>query len=837
MAGAGADAPKARLRVRAATAKLIKPGATDLPTIVKCMREIDTALRAPSPADRDDAAAEFCEGPEGDAERSALRWCAAALHRGIPEALHPGDVKAATFTVGVALQILISVSGADHAQQFGHVTRSGAHEAWPKRGNSLTKRRWAPDMWTPTGILPPLLRLARGGSSGSAQIRLRALQLAGSVARDAAAREEMVAGGWLDVAWRALEHRPRPDHTASETKEFIYTRETWQFLQETLPPPPEEAARDERDSERKGAEADSLADAAAALAVAGDRTGIQSHHRVAAEVGEREAMADDFERGGTEWHGRMVRLCGLKARPDLNGSLAFAIGPGGSSARIEVLANPLGVSAAAAASATARRHRGSSPETLVVPLACLSVFESPGLGLTDVTASGALDGAASVAAGASAERDAAFFADAVSRDADAVSRGAPGGNGVGLSTVRLSSDDAEARALDGDAAILSALAEADARRDARDWDAALAACEDASRAAAETCDNKSFARAFVMRFTFACFTEAAEAFAAEGNLEASSSARLGALRCAEQAMDLLEFRALAKPRDGRQGERPTSSLSEFTAEETRFARALVAAGRVEDVRNHFAGASLAVAFARDAYAPVLAGELMRSRRERERREPTTSAARAERATATSGAPEQKSDVRAERPTSPLISESACWRRLSFALRAVDAQRKLGALAVTWRPRGAVGETPGDAAGPGESLGAMRAAGYAAPSALPAGTHRAFRFARGAFLRAYLDLLVAWFAARGDVDASLEGERVALPGDERSGGESAERNVLSRVAAAGAALRVEPLMLQFSTGAFRNLAAEDEAFVAAEGGDEDAREARRARSAGGTGETT
>ena len=94
---------------------------------MKCMREIDTALRAPSPADRDAAAAEFCEGPEGDAERSALRWCAAALHRGIPEALHPGDVKAATFTVGVALQILISVSGADHAQQFGHVTRSGAH--------------------------------------------------------------------------------------------------------------------------------------------------------------------------------------------------------------------------------------------------------------------------------------------------------------------------------------------------------------------------------------------------------------------------------------------------------------------------------------------------------------------------------------------------------------------------------------------------------------------------------------------------------------------------------------------------------------------------------------
>lgn len=167
MAGGGADAPQARLRVRAATATLTRPGATDLPTIVKCMREIDTALRAPSPADRDAAAAEFCEGPEGDAERSALRWCAAALHRGIPEALHPGDVKAATFTVGVALQILISVSGADHAQQFGHVTRGGSHEAWPKRGSAVIARRWKPDMWTPTGILPPLLRLARAQAVGA----------------------------------------------------------------------------------------------------------------------------------------------------------------------------------------------------------------------------------------------------------------------------------------------------------------------------------------------------------------------------------------------------------------------------------------------------------------------------------------------------------------------------------------------------------------------------------------------------------------------------------------------------------------------------------------------
>jgi hypothetical protein len=755
MAGGGADAPQARLRVRAATATLTRPGATDLPTIVKCMREIDTALRAPSPADRDAAAAEFCEGPEGDAERSALRWCAAALHRGIPEALHPGDVKAATFTVGVALQILISVSGADHAQQFGHVTRGGSHEAWPKRGSAVIARRWKPDMWTPTGILPPLLRLARAQAVGQ-QIRLRALQLAGSVARDPRARQEMVAGGWLDVAWRALEHRPRPDHTEQETKEFIYTRETWQFLQETLPAP-EDAGRTEGVLRARPRRDDFASDDASP-----SHATEAAHDRVATEAGEREATEEDFPRGETEWHGRMVRLRGLKARPDLNGSLAFAQGPGGSADRVAVLANPLGV--ASSSSATTDGNEGEkSPEVLSVRHACLSVFESPGLGLGDV-ACGAPDGAASVAAGASAEKDARDFSSSNAEEKDSAKNSAR--------DFPYSS-------------ILGALAEADARRAEGDWDGAIAACEDAARAAAETCDHKSFARAFVMRRTFACLTEAAEARAAAGKEKESADARLAALRCAEQAMDLLEFRSLAKLRDGRLGERPPSSLSEFTADETRFARALVDAGRAEEVRTEFAGASLAVAFARDCYAPALAGEFIR---------------------------ETSNDDTDD--TCDIVSESACWRRLSFALRAVDAQRKLGALAVTWRPRGVVGETPEDAPGPGESLGATRAVGYAVPAALPKGTHRAFRAARGAFLRTYLDLLVARFAALGE------------------GNEKGHETVAPRVAAVGAALRVEPLMLQFSVGGFRDLMAEDEAFVAAEA-DEDVREARRAGAAGET----
>jgi hypothetical protein len=511
----------------------------------------------------------------------------------------------------------------------------------------------------------------------------------------------------------------------------------------------------------------------------------------------------------------MVRLRGLKARPDLNGSLAFAQGPGGSADRVAVLANPLGVASRSASASASASHEGSRgpPEVLSVRRACLAVFESPGLGLGDL-ARAAPAGAASVDAGAAAETDACFFLDAEETGARLKAQ-------TNATNETASTSSSSTRSHHG--SILGALAEADARRDARDWDGALAACEDAARAAAETCDNKSFARAFVMRRTFECFSDAAEAHAAAGNLDASSNARLGALRCAEQAMDLLEFRALAKLRDGRQGERPTSSLSEFTEDETRFVRALVAAGRAEDVRNHFAGASLAVAFARDAFAPALAGALIRKS---ERREPTAEDAPDARDVLERAGPTDSGDPDLDRRV-PVVSESACWRRLSFALRAVDAQRKLGALAVTWRPRGVVGEAPGDAAGPGESLGATRAAGYAAPSALPAGTHRAFRKARGAFLRTYLDLLVARFAGSPRRGISEEG----APNDANDANET----VPPRVAAAGAALRVEPLMLQFSVGAFGDLMAEDEAFAAAEA-DEETREARRVRSAGANGET-
>ena len=64
--------------------------------------------------------------------------------------------------------------------------------------------------------------------------------------------------------------------------------------------------------------------------------------RRAPEAGERDATEVDFPPGETDWHGQMVRVRGLVARPDLNGALGYAQGVGGSSDRVAVLVNPLG---------------------------------------------------------------------------------------------------------------------------------------------------------------------------------------------------------------------------------------------------------------------------------------------------------------------------------------------------------------------------------------------------------------------------------------------------------------------------------------------------------------
>jgi hypothetical protein len=40
------------------------------------------------------------------------------------------------------------------------------YTAWPKRGLDVIARTWRADMWTPTGILPPLLALTRAAPVG-----------------------------------------------------------------------------------------------------------------------------------------------------------------------------------------------------------------------------------------------------------------------------------------------------------------------------------------------------------------------------------------------------------------------------------------------------------------------------------------------------------------------------------------------------------------------------------------------------------------------------------------------------------------------------------------------
>ena len=131
-------------------------------------RVLDTALRVPG-ADGDAAAAAFCaaaaparsSAPVDSGVPSALRWCAGVLHRGVPEHGAPAEVKGAVFVVGVALQVLLSCSGADHRQQFGHVARDGSHLRWPSAAPRSCARH-GPRTWTRPRASSPRPSASRG---------------------------------------------------------------------------------------------------------------------------------------------------------------------------------------------------------------------------------------------------------------------------------------------------------------------------------------------------------------------------------------------------------------------------------------------------------------------------------------------------------------------------------------------------------------------------------------------------------------------------------------------------------------------------------------------------
>ena len=51
--------------------------------------------------------------------------------------------------------------------------------------------------------------------------------------------------------------------------------------------------------------------------------GTESEWRRMPEAGERDVGEDDLAASDTTWHGQMVRVVGLKARPDLNGKALY----------------------------------------------------------------------------------------------------------------------------------------------------------------------------------------------------------------------------------------------------------------------------------------------------------------------------------------------------------------------------------------------------------------------------------------------------------------------------------------------------------------------------------
>ena len=175
---------------------------------LRCVRDLDTALRSPGD-DGDAACAEFCAGPPGAPHRAALAWFAGKLRKGVADGVgDPMRKREDVFTTAAALQVLVSASGGDHRATFGHTSRDGSHERWPKRGYELCHARWPPTVLAPTGILPPLLALTQAKTAGP-QVWMRALQLAGSIARcDDAVAHEMARTGWPRVCAKVVRAMP-----------------------------------------------------------------------------------------------------------------------------------------------------------------------------------------------------------------------------------------------------------------------------------------------------------------------------------------------------------------------------------------------------------------------------------------------------------------------------------------------------------------------------------------------------------------------------------------------------------------------------------------------------
>ena len=276
---------------------------------LRCVRDLDTALRSPGD-DGDAACAEFCAGPPGAPHRAALAWFAGKLRKGVvADVGDPMRKREDVFTTAAALQVLVSASGGDHRATFGHTSRDGSHERWPKRGYALCHARWAPTVLAPTGILPPLLALTRAKTAGP-QVWMRALQLAGSIARcDDAVAHEMARTGWPRVCAEVVKAIPDQAWDEARAREFIVEREVWQWLDSRFAA----CAQTHTDKPRNTLRSFTVV----------ERLGPEEGAEGGAEGGAVGgcATSDAPSLSDTEWYGKLVRVDGTNGTV----SLGFAV--------------------------------------------------------------------------------------------------------------------------------------------------------------------------------------------------------------------------------------------------------------------------------------------------------------------------------------------------------------------------------------------------------------------------------------------------------------------------------------------------------------------------------
>ena len=193
-------------QVRKLVYNLTRPGSINIVQIRDVFVELKPLVKS------DEGLAEFVNGPPGQAEMSGLRWCASILHQAVQAPVDawsrwdPSNPSWDCWVTNIVLETLRDFAGEK-------VTDG------PRRGSLLISQPWGKkDVFAPTGILPPLHRLAQCCVNNTVDetVTKNIMNLAISIADDQRALPAYFKLGWHQHALGFLRERCAPGSSTAD---------------------------------------------------------------------------------------------------------------------------------------------------------------------------------------------------------------------------------------------------------------------------------------------------------------------------------------------------------------------------------------------------------------------------------------------------------------------------------------------------------------------------------------------------------------------------------------------------------------------------------------------